>query len=195
MTGVFITEFKALSFRRSEILRYMGCPSEDEQTRALVDECLELCDGVFTPRVCYAEFDIFREMGEMDIGFAKVKSTALSKVLEGCDKIIVFCATVGHGIDRLIARNSRLSPSKAVCLQAIGAEAIESLCNLFCEEMKKNGRELKPRFSAGYGDLPIELQRDIFLALSCESKIGVTLNESLLMSPTKSVSAIIGIKN
>jgi cobalamin-dependent methionine synthase I len=57
------------------------------------------------------------------------------------------------------------------------------------------GSSLTQRFSAGYGDLPLELQRDIFGALDCQRKIGVTLNESLLMSPSKSVSAIVGIIN
>ena len=85
----------------------------------------------------------------------------------------------------------------SVCLQAIGAERIEALCNAFSLEMKneyaKSGRSLRPRFSAGYGDLPLELQREIFNALGCERRIGLTLNDSLIMSPSKSVTAIIGI--
>ena len=52
---------------------------------------------------------------------------------------------------------------------------------------------MKPRFSPGYGDLSLEMQRDIFRVLDCPRKIGLTLNESLLMSPSKSVTAIIGI--
>lgn len=54
---------------------------------------------------------------------------------------------------------------------------------------------LKPRFSAGYGDLPLEVQKDIFRVLDCPRKIGLTLNDSLLMSPTKSVTAIVGIED
>ena len=50
-----------------------------------------------------------------------------------------------------------------------------------------------PGFSPGYGDLPLDLQREIFAALDCPKRIGVSLNESLLMSPSKSVSAIIGL--
>ena len=44
-----------------------------------------------------------------------------------------------------------------------------------------------------YGDLPLEMQKDIFNVLDCSKRIGLTLNESLLMSPSKSVTAIIGI--
>ena len=84
-------------------------------------------------------------------------------------------------------------------MQAIGAERIEALCDAFCDKLKaeksEKGLFLRPRFSAGYGDLSIELQRDIMRALDCGRKIGVTLNESLLMSPSKSVTAIVGISN
>ena len=55
------------------------------------------------------------------------------------------------------------------------------------------GLPLSARFSAGYGDVPLELQRDIFALLDCPRRIGLTLNESLLMSPSKSVTAIVGI--
>ncbi len=182
--------------RRKEILRYMGCKVEDEQTSKLVDEALALCRGAMTPRICFAEFEIAEKDGSLDLGFAVTQSRDLAKNLCGCKKAIVFCATVGHGIDRLIVRHSRLSPSVALCLQSIGAEAIEAVCGDFCAYLEDEyGYSLRPRFSAGYGDLPLTLQRDIFRALGCERKIGVTLNESLLMSPTKSVSAIIGIES
>ena len=44
-----------------------------------------------------------------------------------------------------------------------------------------------------YGDLPLEAQRDVFALLNPEKRIGVTLNDGLLMSPSKSVTAIAGI--
>ena len=91
---------------------------------------------------------------------------------------------------------SKISPSKALMFQALGAERIESLCDTFCNDMNNElGVRLKPRFSAGYGDLPLEVQKDIFRVLDCPRKIGLTLNDSLLMSPTKSVTAIVGIED
>ncbi len=196
--GIVLTKSYPLPpLRRREILRYMGCREETHDTAELIDSCLKLCEGVFSPRAVFAEFDISRNDPVLDLGFATIQSRDLEKYLDGCERIILFCATVGHAIDRLIAKNSRLSPSKALCLQAIGAEAIEALCNEFCSDMAREygekGHSLRPRFSAGYGDLPLELQRDIFRILECEKRIGVALNESLLMSPSKSVTAIIGI--
>lgn len=197
--GIVLTKNYSLPpLRRREILRYMGCREETTETAELIDHCLALCDGIFTPRVVFAEFDISQNNSFIDLGFATVQSRDLEKNLVGCERVILFCATVGHAIDRLIAKNSRLSPSKALCLQAIGAEAIEALCERFCSdiscEYSEKGCSLRPRFSAGYGDLPLELQRDIFRVLDCEKRVGVALNESLLMSPSKSVTAIIGVE-
>ena len=91
----------------------------------------------------------------------------------------------------------KVSPSMAVCLQALGAERIEALCDQFCADMARKqgstGKSLRPRFSPGYGDFPLEAQKDIFTVLGCDRRIGLTLNNSLIMSPTKSVTAIIGI--
>ncbi len=82
-------------------------------------------------------------------------------------------------------------------MQAIGAERIESLCDMFCGELAetyaKDGMSLRPRFSPGYGDLPLEAQKSVFKALDCHRKIGLALNDSLLMSPSKSVTAIVGL--
>ena len=82
-------------------------------------------------------------------------------------------------------------------LQAVGAERIEALCDLFngeiTEKKRAEGLYTRPRFSPGYGDLPLELQKDIFDVLDCPRQIGLTLNQSLLMSPSKSVTAIIGV--
>ena len=134
---------------------------------------------------------------ELDLGFAKVKSKDLANNLSGCKRIIVFAATIGIDIDRLISRHSRTSPSKALVYQAMGSERVEALCNTFCKEistsLKNEGATTRPRFSPGYGDLPLFLQRQIFSVLDCHTRIGLTLGENLLMSPSKSVTAIIGI--
>ena len=131
------------------------------------------------------------------MGFATVESAALRKNLQGCERAVVFAATVGLELDRMIAKAARLSPAKALLLQAIGAERIEALCDRFCQELSEElapmGQTLRPRFSPGYGDLPLTFQEEIFRVLDCPRKIGLSLNESLLMSPTKSVTALVGI--
>lgn len=182
---------------RGEILRYAGVRGDAPELCGLLEECISEARGRLVYKVCYAKFPITKEGELLNIGFTSTSSSDLSKNLRDCDSIVLFAATVGLEIDRLITRYSSISPTKALIFQALGAERIESLCNSFCRDIKTKkkaeGRSVRPRFSAGYGDFPIEEQRNIFAALDCPKRIGVSLNESLLMSPSKSVTAIIGI--
>ena len=194
MSTVITKEFVTPPPNRREILRYMGCRESSAEIEGLIDRAIREADSKIGGKVCYRILDISRRDGGIDLGFAFTESRDLKKALAGCDRVVLFAATIGLELDRLIYRYGRTSPSLALCLQALGAERIEALCDEFCAFLTRNGHSLRPRFSAGYGDLPLELQKDIFRALDCSKQIGLTLNDSLLMSPTKSVTAIVGIK-
>ena len=186
---VYQKEIALPAYDEREILRYAGVKQPTPEVEALMQECLALTDGRLRGRVCWAEYDISVCDGVLNLGFAKVVSHSLMRNLDGCQSIVLFAATIGLEMDRLIARQTRLSPARAHMLEAIGTERIESLCDLFCAEIEN----ARPRFSPGYGDVPLSLQREIFAALDCPKHIGVSLNESLLMTPRKSVTAIVGI--
>ncbi len=193
---VFVYTCDAPPVNRSEILRYAGARGELPEVRTLLEDCLEEALAACAYRVCYREFPIERREGILDLGFAKTPSESLARNLADCSSVILFAATVGLGVDRLISRYAKISPVRSLLLQAIGSERVEALCDAFGREIEgqlaASGRFPRPRFSPGYGDLPLSLQTDVFAALDCQRKIGVTLSESLLMSPTKSVTAIIG---
>ncbi len=189
----YVKNYSPPPVRRQEILRYAGVKGDASNIQALLDECLQEAELKLSYRVCWESVPVFQKDGVLDLGFAEVPSRDLAKNLKSCEKAILFAATVGPQLDMLIARYSRISPAKALLLNAIGAERIESLCDLFCYERKAQGDCLRPRFSPGYGDLPLSFQKDIFRALDCPGKIGLTLNESLVMSPSKSVTALTGI--
>ena len=186
----------------AEILRYIGARDRNsnanigDKLRDMIRECLAITESKLTYKVSFCELEV--SVGEsLRLADMTICSKDLAKNLSGCKSAFVFAATVGIEIDRLIARYSATSPAKALIFDGIGAERIESLCNVFCAEMAQiKAREacfLRPRFSAGYGDFPIEAQKDIFRLLDCPKNLGVTLLDSMLMSPTKSVTAIMGV--
>jgi len=177
---VYTKTYDAPPIDRREILRYAGVRGDAPEIEAILDECLKEAEDKLTYKLCYGDFSVSF--------FDSVDSKDLKKHLEGCDKVILFAATVGIGIDRLISRYASITPTKSLLFQAIGAERIEALCDEF------NSEFVGSRFSPGYGDLPLEFQKEIFRLLDCPKRIGLTLNESMLMSPTKSVTAIIGVK-
>lgn len=192
----------------AEIKRYAGMAGnyngivQDLPIENVISECLNEVLPVLDYKVSY----LFSQIEWLD-GDAKIKkmklpfdtfdSKNLQTNLEDCEEIIMFAATIGIGIDRLIAKYNHISPVKALFMQAIGAERIETLCNVFCKEMenecKERGLFTRPRYSPGYGDLPLEVQKEFVALLDCSRRIGVNLNESLLMSPSKSVTAIVGL--
>ena len=196
---VYTKSYNSPEVNKKEIFRYLGCGECDAKIDALADECIAEVMGLLSYRACYARYPIMLDGEKIDLGFTSVNSHSLGICLEGCDEIILFCATIGSSIDRLIEKYSLTSPSRAVMLQAIGSERVESLCDELCREIaeaeKANGRVTRPRFSPGYGDLALEVQSEVFASLEPSVKIGVSLNENLFMRPTKSVSAIIGIKS
>ncbi len=192
MSGTVFTETYALpSVDLREVLRYAGSQKGDDSLLSLAEDCVKEVGSIGKGKVCYTVLSLPYDEEKPSV-FAKSK--AMDTYLSACDNAVLFAATVGMEIDRFIARYSRLSPSRAVFMQALGGERIEALCDVFCQDMeRKLGKTLLPRFSPGYGDWLLPVQNEIFRLLQPYKRIGLTLNESLLMSPTKSVTAVVGI--
>lgn len=191
---VFTKIYAAPPVRKKEVLRYAGCKGENDLPGGFLDLCISEAAKQLTYKVCYAVFDITVNGDVCDFGGETVTSRDLCKSLKGCKKAVIFAATVGVGIDRLIAKYGATEPSRAVVTGAFGAERIEALCDTFCAEIQsRTGLYVLPRFSPGYGDFALQSQKDIFSLLNCQKLIGLTLNSSLIMSPSKSVTAIAGL--
>ena len=195
MSSVYTKTFNSPPLDRGEILRYASVKEHFPQVEKLIDECLWEIEGKLSYKVCYAHFPISFCENQVDLSFIKVKSKSLEDILSNCHSIVLFSATIGIELDRMIFKYGKISPTKALILQAIGAERIESLCDAFSLFVESEYGCTTPRFSPGYGDLPIDFQKDIFRVLEPSRKIGLSLNESMLMTPSKSVTAIIGISN
>lgn len=177
-----------------EALRYAGCACENPEMLDLLRSCAEEAEPLLIYKICYCLLDSKIRGDICDFGHFSVHSQKLAKNLSGCGKVLLFSATVGTALDRLIAKHTRLLPSRAVMLQALGSERVESLCDMFCSDFEiENNVTLKPRFSPGYGDLALSVQQNIFSVLNCPKNIGICLNDSFLMSPSKSVTAFAGI--
>lgn len=188
---------KAPAWNLREIMRYARIQGADDTYDALIDECIKEAEPVLSYRVCYSILQVSYEDQRLCLGNISAPYQTIIKAIRDADEVLLFAATVGAPFDRLIQKYSVLEPSKALMMQAIGAERAESLCDAFCEktanELREAGKCLLPRVSPGYGDIPMTMQRDVFAVLDCPRKIGLTLDESLLMSPSKSVTAIAGI--
>ena len=149
----------------------------------------EAADAAMRPARTWRRFDdVFVAGGR--------ESASLSKHLAGCHAVYLVCATIGAVFDALQRRTAATSPSDAFVLQAIGAAAIEAWTDeteLAIRGELGEDETLVSRYSPGYGDYPLEAQRRLLSLLDAPRKVGVSLTDNLLMAPSKSVSAIIGV--
>ena len=148
--------------RVREAVRYLGFGKNaaDERTLTMIRSCFTELEHAAGPKSICRIFEMSRtEDGKIEIGKLTIESRSLSRNLQGCDKIVLFGATLGTETDRLITRTSLTDMAKAVVLQACAAAYLEEYCDecqlKIGEELEREGRYLRPRFSPGYGDFDI----------------------------------------
>ena len=189
----------------SEIARYLGYQKitvPDEQVSALIKAAADEMLEIIQPQSVYEDFDLSVEydegkrLGSVAFSDVKIESKDLARNLRECSKVVLFAATLGAQCDQLIRRAQVKDQVKAAVFQATGAMYIEKCVDLLNEKIKEEaaalGKRTRPRFSPGYGDLSLEVQKSFFRLLPCQ-RIGLTLMDTLIMSPEKSVTAFVGL--
>lgn len=161
----------------------------DDEIKSVSDEIL----GAANMRFAATKLKILGIDGDVVKleGFS-VTSSALAAYLSGREEAYIFVATLGSEVDRLIMKKRVKSAADAFIFDAVASALTEALCD--AAEKKIHPKEkTKPRFSPGYADCPLSVQKDILNLLSADKYTGVKLLDSLLMSPMKSVSAFVAI--
>ena len=186
-------------------IRRMGYPSGTMEitgeVRKILDEEVKRAKGLISPRGIYRILEIIsRDNGRIQFkgtGFF-IESRQVLKMLRGCDIVSVFMVTIGPALEEEVGRLCDSNETtRGFILDAVGSETADEAADRMHHHVlkalaKKNGYSVTPRFSPGYGDWPVVVQRD--LAKVCSGKsIGIGVTESSLMIPRKSVSAVIGL--
>ena len=182
---------------RADILRYAMQPRSASSPESLpLEEVLKACTGKMPCRAVWCEFPVAEHEESLDLGFAETKSGSLRRHLSGCDRVILFAVTAGVAMDQLIRRASLRSPVQGLLTHAVGAARVEQACDDLCAELAARfaPEKLTERFSPGYGDLPLSFQREVFRALDCGRTLELTLTDTCLMQPSKSVTALVGLR-
>lgn len=188
-----------MDIRTKEAVRYLGYGRHaiDERTLELIQDSFRELEQIADARFVYRIFEIIEQNeNELSIGNLKIKSKNLCKNLNGCKQAVVFGATLGIGADLLMKRYSVSDMTKAVVLQACAAAVLEEYCDKIQKQIAQGldiGLYLRPRFSPGYGDFSILHQKDLLQMLEAQKKIGLALTEGYMLTPTKSVTAVMGI--
>lgn len=186
-----------LKYDLHEAARYMGYKHGAEPSEEICKLCEvaynELCK-VITPKYIYKEYEFTRTTDGIIIDGVEFKSTKLLNHLKDSTSIILFGATLGVGADTLVRKYSVTDTAMTSIAHCVGASMVENLCDIACDELKSTIKgDHKYRFSPGYGDLDISTQADFFNLLPMTKQMGVSLSDSFLMTPTKTVTAFIGV--
>ena len=184
--------------QRSEILRYMQAKELSPALEPVLDDALDMAARNMQFSVCWREVSFSLASDNVILEGTPLASRDFARYLANADRLLLFAATTGLIFERALQKATKTSPVRALCLHAVGSERTEALCDAFCALIKKEvaqeGFIPRPRFSAGYGDLPLSLQRQIFMLLHPERQIGVSLSAECLMTPAKSVTAFVALK-
>ncbi len=175
----------------NEVTAYLGVkgviPSE---LRFQIEEATKIIKSISTPRLAYKIFD-----AENSILEDFLVGNDLKELLKNSHKIVLFCATLGIEIDSYLARLQVTDMAKSVIFDACCNGAIENVCDNFCADFEADYGNATSRFSPGYGDFPFEMQKKFADLLELQKKVGVTVTESGLLVPQKSVTAVFGISS
>lgn len=183
---------------RSEVLRYMGHQGEPESgLDALIDRCEEILLRDARPKYIFAVYDILRCDDSISLSGCRLEllGNDIKAHLEGCERAALICATLSVGADAAIRRAEVSEMALAFAMDAAASAAIEQFLAMADEEMLSAlpGYYGTWRFSPGYGDFPIEVQKDFVSALNAQKRIGLCVSESGILTPRKSVTAVMGL--
>lgn len=172
-----------------------GNKSPCERTSAMINEMISEFNANINPKSVYKVFDCKVSLTDVEFNSLTINSKNLAKHLANCRSIALFAATLGTAADTIIRKYSVQDMEKALIAQAVSSAMIETYCDETEKEIAKINelKDLHPvsRFSPGYGDFDIAFQKD-FLKLLNGSRIALFLTDAFMLTPAKSVTAVIG---
>ncbi len=184
---------------RKEILRYLGAENSGNALNHMIERAEREIIAASHPKHVYKLINVEIENKSLILGHVTIESKDLAQHLQGCREAFLFAITLGPNVDSLIKRYTYTEMSMLPVLQAVASTYIEHCANMAQKELEKyavhHSSFLRPRFSPGYGDFPLHYQRLLFNILDISKKIGVSLTESYLMIPSKSITAVIGLSD
>lgn len=184
---------------RAEAFRYMGYKGGaiPANVEALADECEQSLLNKITPKFVWRIFNIEKTSEGVEIKNTALvfKGKNISAHLRGCEKCILLAATLGAGADSVIRAYEAAAMEKAVISDSLASTAIEQVCNAAEKEIQSqlDGYNFTWRYSPGYGDFPLDIQDGFLRVLDAGKRIGLSVSENLILTPRKSVTAVMGV--
>ena len=191
-----MADAKLTGISRKETLQYLGWLSSPipDELEDEISRCENRILETARPRAVWRLFDLLPDGSLAGTQF-RPEGQDVPALLKDCSQVILMAVTLGSETERLLRTAQARSMGEAVILDAAAGAAVENVCDNLCRDLEAqfSPRFLTDRFSPGYGDFPFSQQRAFFDLLDITRRIGVSLTESGLMLPQKSVTALMGL--
>ena len=191
-------EARLSAIERNQVLQYLGYKGGalPEGLAEDLKRCEKTLMASARPRAVWKRFALLPD-GRLEGTSFTPAGASIRELLRDCDTVLLMAATLGSEVERIIRRAQVGRMGDAVILDACGSAAIENVCDNLCADLEAAfaPRYLTDRFSPGYGDMPLTQQAELFRVLDVTRRIGVSLSDSGLMLPQKSVTALLGVSD
>ncbi len=196
-------KFEEISLNPSHIGKLLDYDKGDDKEiiSYLIDEVLNEAAGSCDIRaefVIYPEIEFDSDTGSMIIGGIEFNpGKIISAQLRKAESVALFACTAGQWIgDKAKQLINGKDYLKGYIFDIAGSEIVEAAAELMQEKLREmmeaEGLKITNRYSPGYCGWNVSEQHKLF-SLMPDNFCGITLNESALMTPIKSVSGVIGI--
>ena len=191
MKQIYYVDREDLTLSETELSARLGIPagqslSQSESSHSEIKRTM-------TPMYAYRRVRVERSGDIVILDDIKVCSSALARVLKGCTEAIILLCTLGAGVDRLLTRKAMGSVYEEHLADSYASAYADALGDYAIDKITA-GEAHTALFGVGYADFNIEYQRQILGYDGLGISLGVSLTESCLMLPTKSICAVVGVK-
>ena len=200
---MYIKRDWSISFGEEEYMALMGGsfgrllknPGKLDTFRAALKEIEEAIE----PVACWDRFPIHKFLHDKLVlaNGVRIGGGPVVPVVGGAEELIVAVCSVGSAVDRLIEEAQQARQLfRALILNDMAAWAVDmvrqKLCRSFEDDAQAGGYHVSAPLSPGESVWSVQDQAVIFSLLDA-SQIEVSLSPSMVMSPIKSLSLILGV--
>jgi hypothetical protein len=161
---------------RADVLRYLGYEDQgiDLKTSTALEEGIKYTENI-TGSTVYKIYDSKDDLMKI----LETSSQSLKKILNGCEKVVIFAATLGQEFEKTLRTWQVKSLSEGMILNACGSGRIEDIVESMIKDIEKKEELFAgPPYSPGYGDLSLKVQKNILSVLEGQKRIGIVINKS-----------------
>lgn len=178
---------------KESALKYLGYPTStvDKKTEVMIEECIQEIQSMCHPKFVHQQFTLSHDPLEIEELQLALPYQELMDLFDSCHSCLIIGCTLGQEIDRHLKYLSKIDMTKMTIFDAVASSYIEYVCDQYQDSLSLGEHTF--RFCPGYGSVPIELNKIFERTLAMSKHIGLTIQDSNILLPQKSMIGIIGI--